>query len=169
MVINSFENRTFMRANVKAQHAVWGASFCFFWVWEWGRVGFFIFSFFLMCSQAPNFFLKTLASHFSSHIVQPSLNQHLYIDCKGVRGVWDDRGQREAWQSMFLFWGGKYIQVSMLWSSPCVKHIGDGAIKWLLQGQKNCGCTFPLMNRNKNKYPETYLIFPRICVWISKE
>jgi hypothetical protein len=109
MVINSFENRTFMQANVKAQHAVWGASFCFFWVWEWGRVGFFIFSFFLMCSQAPNFFLKTLASHFSSHIVQPSLNQHLYIDCKGVRGVWDDRGQREAWQSMFLFWGGKYI------------------------------------------------------------
>jgi hypothetical protein len=21
------------------------------------------------------------------------------------------------------------------------------------------------MNRNKNKYPQTYLIFPRICVW----
>ncbi len=58
------ENRTFMRANVKAQHAVWGASFCFFWVWEWGRVGFFIFSFFLMCSQAPNFFLKTSSFSF---------------------------------------------------------------------------------------------------------
>jgi hypothetical protein len=26
-----------------------------------------------------------------------------------------------------------------LWSSPCFKHIGDGPIKWLLQGKKNCG------------------------------
>jgi hypothetical protein len=121
-----------------------------------------------MCSQAPNFFLKTCSISFfipyCSAIAQPT---SIYIerDCKGVRGVWDDRGQREAWQNMFLFWGGKYIQVSMLWSSPCFKHIGDGPIKWLLQGQKNCGCTFALMNRNKNKFPETYPIFPRISVW----
>ncbi len=72
-------------------------------------------------------------------------------DCKGVKGVW--QRAREAWQSMYLFWEGKYVQVSMLWSSPCFKYIGDGPIKWLLQGQKNYGCTLPLMNRNKNKYP----------------
>ncbi len=136
MVINSFENKTFMGANVKAQHAVWGASFRFFW--EWGRVGFFIFSFFLMCSQAPNFFLKTCSISFfipyCSAIAQPT-SIYRERDCKGVRGVWDDGGQREAWQSMFWFWG-KYIQVSMLWSSPCFKHIGNGPIKCPPSGAK---------------------------------
>jgi hypothetical protein len=76
-----------MQANGKAQHAIWRASFCVFWVWEWGRVGFFNFSFFLMCSHHfPNMFpkltisfLRHLASHFSSNIVLPSLNFHLYI------------------------------------------------------------------------------------------
>jgi hypothetical protein len=48
-----------------------------------------------------------------------------------------------------------------------VPHVSNilvmGQSNALLQGQKNCGCTFALMNRNKNKYPETYSIFP----WIS--
>jgi hypothetical protein len=50
-----------------------------------------------MCSQAPNFFLKTCSILFfiphCSAIAQPT---HIYIDCKGVKGVRDDRGQREA-------------------------------------------------------------------------
>ncbi len=52
-----------------------------------GRMGFFIFSLFLMCShhiphtfpKLPISFLRHLASHISSHIVWPSLNQHMCI------------------------------------------------------------------------------------------
>jgi hypothetical protein len=116
------------------------------------RVGFFIFSLFLMCShhiptmfpKLPHSFLRHLASHFSSHTVRPSLNQHIYIyiDCKGVRDVLDDRGHLEAWQSMYLFWRGKY-GVGETYHVPLL-HAG----KVLLEGPHS-GLS-PIQNSNRN-------------------
>jgi hypothetical protein len=82
-----------------------------------------------MLPKLPISFLRQLASHFSSHIVRTSLNQLIYIyilDCKGVRGEWDDEGHMKAWQSMYLFWGGKY-GVRQTYHVPLL-HAGEGLV-----------------------------------------
>jgi len=127
----------------------------------WGNVGFFNFSFFLMCSHRfPNMFpkltisfLRHLALHFSSDIVLPLLNFHLYI-CRLSRAQGHVRGQRRGKheKACFYFGEGSTFRFLCQWGVPHVSNIlVMGNSNGLFKGKKLWG-----MNRSNNKYPKTY-------------